>query len=561
MSWRTAPSRSEVPKEAALTSEFTAEEEAILRRFFTNLDRPVFALVNMPEVVKGALFARYSRSPKSLRRLFLDEFVRDRAAGVEAISAEIQTNSESETSEATGRAEALYNRIFTEYGDDSVAQLGGAHVACEDVSNVLTKVLERGRLMSYLEQSTRYIRYDRKAAGRYRFHNPFSAGTRLWDRFEEYGSRLFAAYSEMFGTVEAAVRDTHPNDHGDPDSVYEPAVRAKVCDVLRGLLPAATQSSVGIFGTGQAYEGLVMRLLASGNAEAEAYAEMILEELEQVIPSFMRRVRLPERGGRWIEYMKNRDRSLRQAAEALSLSDAAPEPIANGGPSVSLTSFDSDGELRIAAAAIFAASAVGDARARMLAAGLSEKDLDDLFDALLGDRGNRRHRPGREFESAMYRFEVLSDYGAFRDLQRHRVLTIEWQPLGVSHGFGIPELIESCGLSAEWCGVMGEAAEIYCDIPESLEWAKPYVVPMAYRIRYVMEMNAREAMHMIELRTTPQGHEEYRRVCLEMHRLIAEVAGHRRVAGAMDFVGGESSALERIEAERRAAERRAARSR
>ncbi|RIK11249.1 MAG: thymidylate synthase [Acidobacteria bacterium] len=512
----------------------------------------------MPEVVKGALFARYSRSPKSLRRLFLDEFVRDRAAGVEAIAEEIQIRSDSDASEATERAEALYQRIFTEYGDDSVAQLGGAHVACEDVSNVLTKLVERGRLMSYLEQSTRYIRYDQKVGGRYRFYNPFPGGSGLDARFEAYGSRLFAAYSEMFGSVEAAVRDMYPNEHGDPTSVYEPAVRAKVCDVLRGLLPAATQSSVGIFGSGQAYEGLVMRLLASGNEEAAAYAAMILEELERVIPSFLRRVRIPDRGGRWIEYMKNRDGSLRQAVEALPISDLAPEPETGSGPFVSLTSFDSDGELRIAAAAIFVASSIGDARARMLAAGLSERELDDLFDALLGDRGNRRHRPGREFEATVYRFEVLSDYGAFRDLQRHRMLTIEWQPLGVGHGFTIPDLVEECGLADEWCSLMGEAAEIYCDIPDSLAWSKPYVVPMAFRIRYVMELNAREAMHLIELRTTPQGHEEYRRVCLEMHRLIAEVAGHRRVARAMSFVGGESSALERIEAERRAAERRTA---
>lgn len=560
MLWHIAQSRSPSHEEATLTSEFTAEEEAILRRFFTNIDRPVFALVNLPEVVKGALFARYSRSPKSLRRLFLDEFVRDRDVGVEAIAEEIKSRVGSDTSEATVRADALYQRIFTEYGDDSVAQLGGAHLACEDVSNVLTKLLERGRLMAYLEQSTRYIRYDKKVGGRYRFFNPFEEGSSLGVRFESYGSRLFAAYSEMFSSVQAAVREIYPNKDGDPDSVYGLAVRAKVCDVLRGLLPAATQSSVGIFGNGQAYEGLVMRLFASGNAEAEAYAAMILEELEQVIPSFVRRVRIPDRGGRWIEYIKDRDHSRRRAVGALQLPDAAPGSPSDRGPVVSLTSYDPDGELRIAAAAIFAGSSIEDAKARSVAASLSARDLDDLFDSLLGDRTNRRHRPGREFEATTYRFEVLSDYGAFRDLQRHRMLTIEWQPLGVEHGFSLPELIEKCGLADRWCSIMMEAAEIYGEIPDSKAWAKSYVVPMAYRIRYVMEMNAREAMHLIELRTTSHGHEEYRRVCLEMHRVIDEVAGHRRIARAMNFVGGEPSALERLESERRAAERRSAQS-
>src|SRR3981081_2330037 len=141
--------------------EFSDAEADILRRYFTNLDRPVFALVNLPEVVKGALFARYSRSAKSLRRLFLDEFVGDLdVSGDHTIDATV----------GLARAEQLYDRVFVEYGDDSVAQLGGVHLACEQASNLLTKVLEWGRLMAYMEQSTRYIAYDTRIGGRYRFY-------------------------------------------------------------------------------------------------------------------------------------------------------------------------------------------------------------------------------------------------------------------------------------------------------------------------------------------------------------------------------------------------------
>src|SRR5436853_5791935 len=146
-----------------VTETFSPDEAEILERHFTNVDRPVFALTNLPEVVKGALFARYSRSHKSLRRLFLDEFVGDLdLTGDLTVDATVGLK----------RAEQLYERVFLEYGDDSVAQLGGVHLACEQASNLLTKVLEWGRLMSYLEQSTRYIPYDSRFQGRYPYFRP-----------------------------------------------------------------------------------------------------------------------------------------------------------------------------------------------------------------------------------------------------------------------------------------------------------------------------------------------------------------------------------------------------
>ena len=171
----------------------------MLRRYFTNLDGPVFALVNLPEVVKGALFARYSRSAKSLRRLFLDEFVGDLdISGDQTIDATVGVQ----------RAEALYEKVFVEYGDDSVAQLGGVHLACEQASNILTKVLEWGRLMSYLEQSTRYIAYDARLGGRYRFYrDPAILASRLGTRYVGDMDRLFDAYSQVLAAVTDHVRD------------------------------------------------------------------------------------------------------------------------------------------------------------------------------------------------------------------------------------------------------------------------------------------------------------------------------------------------------------------
>src|SRR3954466_13967054 len=231
-----------------VAEHFDDEEQAVLRPYFTNLDGPVFALVNLPEVVKGALFARYSRSDKSLRRLFLDEFVGD---------LDITGDLTVDASIGLKRAEQLYDRVFLEYGDDSVAQLGGVHLACEQASNLLTKVLEWGRLMSYLEQSTRYIAYDTRIGGRYRFYrDPAVLGSPLGTRYVGDMDRLFDTYAELVPLMAACFRERFPKDPSDTDFVYRQAVPAKAFDALRGILPAASLSNVGVYGPRKGNEHL-----------------------------------------------------------------------------------------------------------------------------------------------------------------------------------------------------------------------------------------------------------------------------------------------------------------
>src|SRR5438477_5227906 len=275
--------------------QFTPEEAATLRPYFTNLDGPVFALTNLPEVVKGALFARYSRSALSLRRLFLTEFVGELdMAGDETVDATVGLR----------RAEELYARVFFEYGDDSVAQLGGVHLACEQASNLLTKVLEWGRLMSYLEQSTRYIPYDSRLNGRHRYLRPSEiCESRLGARYVADLDTLFDTYSAMLPAMMDWAREQHPKQASDSDFVYKQTIKAKACDAVRGVLPAATLSNVGIYGTGQAYEALLLRMRAHPLPEAGLYAQLMLEELRKVIPSFLVRVDRPDRGEAWSAYI------------------------------------------------------------------------------------------------------------------------------------------------------------------------------------------------------------------------------------------------------------------
>jgi thymidylate synthase ThyX len=523
---------------------FTQDEIARLAPHFTNTDSRVFALVNLPETVKGALFARYSRSPKSLRRLFLDEF-----AGAVADTGGTPGGADV----GVARAEKLYQRVFNDYGDDSVAQLGGVHLAVEDASNVLTKVLERGRLMAYLEQSTRYIPYTERRDGRWRYLVPAELDDHpLRRQYVATMDAAFDVYARWIDPMRVWFEARYPKAAGDSDAVYRSAIRAKALDTLRGLLPAATQSNVGIYGTGQAYEAMLLRMRAHPLAEVRDTADLILADLRKVIPAFLTRVDQPERGGCWSRYLaETRDRAIEAAARLTTGVEAAPAA------EVTLTDFDPEGEIKVIAAALYEASSLPDADLLALARRMPVDDRVALLRAYVGDRANRRHKPGRAFERTSYRFDVLTDYGAFRDLQRHRLLTIEWQPLSAHHGFTQPEAIVEAGGNAEWQGVMERSAVVSEAIAAAgLAAVAPYAVSMAYRVRFVMDMNAREAMHVIELRTAPAGHPAYRRVCQAMHRRIAEVAGHKAIAEAMQFADHSEVELERLQEERRLEKKR-----
>jgi thymidylate synthase ThyX len=540
-----------------IEEEFTADEEAILRRYVTNLHLPVFALVNLPEVVKGALFARYSRSPKSLRRLFLDEFVRD---------LDISGDVTLDATVGLARAEQLYEKVFVEYGDDSVAQLGGVHLACEQSSNVLSKVLEWGRLMAYLEQSTRYIAYNnRLESGHYRYYRPSEILESPYGaRYVGDMDRVFDTYGELLPTVQASVAARFPQQAGDSDFVYRQAVKAKALDALRGLLPAACLSNIGLYGTGQSYEQLLLRMRAHPLPEARTYADMMLTELRKVIPSFLQRVDVAERGGEWTAYLAaTRDDTARvvdrlwpdDQAGATDATDATGD---TGDPPAELTllDFDPEGEDKVLAAVCFSQSSCSEAEALRRVRLLSGEDRVALLAAYVGERTNRRHRPGRAFERTDYRFELVTDYGAFRDLQRHRMLTIEWQRLGIALGYDMPELVADAGVSDSYRATIDRAEDLFRTLQPHFPEQASYAVALAHRIRYVMQCNAREAMHLIELRSGPQGHPAYRRVAQQMHRAIAEQAGHHAIAAAMTFVDHGATELERLESERRAERRR-----
>jgi thymidylate synthase ThyX len=516
---------------------FTDQERARLRAHFTNLDRPVFAIVNLPETVKGALFARYSRYPGTLRRLFLDEF-----------AGELSTfPGEWDVGEGD-RAAALYERIFVGYGDDSVAQLGGAHLGCEWVSNVLTKLLQRPRLGAYLEQSTRYIAYDAPMPdppGGYRYYRDPELGPAYVGAMDE----LFSIYGRALPTVIAWAEDRFPRDEREAPAAHARAIRAKALDLLRGLLPAGSLSHMGIFASGQTYEQLILRLLAHPLPEARRYGGMIFDEVKAVMPSFVARIERPDRGGEWISYLESRARAGERWAQRLGLDDRTH--AGDQGPSVTLLQVQGD-EDELLSGLLFESCSASETAIREAIAGLDGNGRAALLGDLVGERANRRHRPGRGFEALRYRFEIVSDYGAFRDLQRHRMLTVQWQSLTPDLGAGIPEQIELAGVGDEYRRALEISAREYGRLADTgLELSAPYALCLGYRIRFILDLNAREAMQLIELRSSREGHPSYRAVAREMHAQIDAV--HPAVAGAMTHVDRNTEPrLERILSEIRA---------
>jgi thymidylate synthase ThyX len=518
---------------------FTPEERALLEPHFTNLDRPAFCLVNLPETVKGALFARYSRYSGTLRRLYLEEFAADAGDAPRPFD-----GAEGE------RAARLYENVFIGYGDDSIAQLGGAHLACEWVSNLLTKILQRGRLAAYLEQSTRYIPYDEPMpGGGYRYYSDDELGHAYRDAIDE----LFGIYSRGLAGVQEWAAERWPRGDDQPERAWRSSIRAKALDLLRGLLPAATLSHVGVYATGQAYEQLLLRLAASPLPEARAFGEMIQRELEQVIPSFVARVGRPDRGGDWIDHLRERREETERAVARLGLDRRGGEPV----PSVDLVHVDGT-EDDLLAATLYESAGVGEVDIRRRIGALDPIERAELIGELAGERRNRRHRPGRGWEAVRYRFEIVSDYGGFRDLQRHRLLTCQWQRLGPELGAGVPDEIREAGFGGEY----ERALELSRGEFERLESAglaeaAPYALCLGYRIRYVLDLNAREAMHVCELRSGREGHPTYRAVAQAMHEAIAAV--HPAIAKAMVHVDSTTEPrLERILSEIRTHRKRTA---
>ena len=544
-----------------MSEKFTPAEEKNLTPFFTNLHEPVFGL-RLPQEVAGALFSRYSRSTKSLRRTFLDEFLGDPELALGELLG--GTAPQGDQSAALKKARAFYDRVLVGYGDDSVAQLGGAHLACENISNVAAKILEDARIgIAPLEKSTRYVRFDhRDENGDYLFYRePKIMASRHAAAYLEVMNLLFESYSRrmepMIEFVKSslpmeAIEVRHPQTGAAlsyreagkdeklkkwAENAYRSTVRAQACDALRGYLPAATLTNVGFFGVGQAFEYLLTKLYSHELTEPKDLAAAIHGELNTLIPSFVKRARFSG-------YLAGTYDGVRSLASKV----IKRRPVSPTKP-VALVDYDRQAEEKVVAAILYSHSRHPLQDLRKLVAKMGPGERKRVLDEYLKRRSSRRDKPGRAFEHVYYTFDIVGNLGLYRDLHRHRILTQERQDFTTVHGYDTPKEIIEAGFKDDFDRCMEKAAELYEKLHRDLPLEAQYVVPFAYKIRWYMKMNLREAVFIGELRTMPQGHPDYRQIVQLMWKEIQRV--HPALAQYAKFIDWKSYRLGRLQSEMR----------
>jgi len=533
-------------------SEFSIKEKKILSVHFSNTDDNVFAIITPKQVDRGALMSRYSRTNKSMRRIFLDEFLKNK-----------------------NRGEEFYNRVLLEYGDDSVAELGEAQIAIEGLSNIAVKKIEDRRIgLSYLEKSSRYVTWNKKEKGKYRFYrDPEIIKSRFAEMYEETCNFSFDVYSKNIEPMIKYVREKYPIEkYSFKDStdgkeksfsklknevdvksasmIYRGSTKAKALDILRGLLPASTLTNVGITGNGRAFEYLLTVLGSSELREERDLASKIKKELDTTIKSFVRRAD-DKYGKAFQKYL----RDIKNKSKLITNKEIKPKPVT--GVITNLVDYESE---KIAIDKIITSIMYEQSPSTSYqnilqqVKSLSKEKKIKIINEFTKLRTNRRHRPSRAFENVYYTFDLCNNFGMFRDFHRHRALTLERQLLTTDHGYSISNEIKILGIEKDFMDCMNKTKVTFDKIRKKYPEQGQYVVNFAYNYPYFMKFNLREACHLIELRTIPQGHADYRRVAQQMFKRINKV--HPNLSKIMKFVDLKEYDLERFESEKRIEEKR-----
>jgi thymidylate synthase ThyX len=532
-------------------SEFSNKEKKILSGHFSNTDGNVFAIITPRQVDRGALMSRYSRTDKSMRRIFLDEFLQNK-----------------------NRGEEFYNRVLLEYGDDSVAELGEAQIAIEGLSNIAVKKIEDRRIgLSYLEKSSRYVAWNKKINGKYRFYrDPTIMKSKFVDLYEDTCNFSFDVYSRNIDPMIKYIREKYPiekytfrdsrdgieksfsklkeeKDIKSANMIYNGSTKAKALDILRGLLPASTLTNVGITGNGRAFEYLLTILGASELEEEQNLASKIKKELDTTIKAFVKRAD-DKYGKAFQTYLQQIKKSSKKISREI-------KPKIVSGVRTELVDHESEKNAidKIITSIIYEQSPSTSynniiQQIKKMPNAKKIKIIEEFGDI----RKNRRHRPSRAFESVYYTFDLSNNFGMFRDFHRHRALTLERQLLTTDHGYNIPDEIKILGIEKDYRDCMSKTKQTFDKIRIKHPEQGQYVVNFAYNYPYFMKFNLREACHLIELRTVPQGHIDYRRVAQQMYKEINKI--HPNLSKIMKFVDLKEYDLERFESEKRTEEKR-----
>ncbi len=505
----------------------TDEGKKRIESWVTDVESPVYAFSEDadPQAVAAAM-ARLSRNSNDLRTIIASEFIEDADKEI-----------------------GLLRRVVNQFGDDSVMQLYPLQVVVEGMSNLATKEVEWGRLAAYLEQSTRYLRFDKKDEnGRYAYYTPAEFDDETTELYEKTNNEIFDTYSELYEKLKQYIMDNSSTPEDERDGAWRTACHAQACDGVRSLLPASTKATVGIVGSAQAVNNMIQHLRSHELPEMNKIGGQVLDAVRAVAPVFFERTDMPTRGDLIVHHRsETRDQSKDLAKQILPELEVSKEDM---GPGVKLVGVDG-AEDELVVKILADSSDYPYEKIIEVVEQLDSEKKEEVLKTYIGDRYNRRAKPGRAFEFLHYTFEVQCDYGAFRDIQRHRIVDgLDWQSLDIKLGHVTPDIIVNAGLDQAYQSAFKKSQELYGELKKrGYDDQAQYATLFGHMMRFTVKINARSLVHTAELRTSPQGHPAYRKVYQDMHKLVAEV--HPNVAEAMKFVSqSEDEELARLGAEK-----------
>jgi thymidylate synthase ThyX len=487
-----------------MAESFTREEVALLTPYVTDVEKPIYALKNLPEEVVAVLFAYYSRSRESLRRNLL------RLIEEQDVDLSVRLSStpleEAELGGAREKARQFHEKWVVGYGHASVAEHAVVHLAIEDVSIIATKLIEDARLASYTEKSTRYVLFDAEKFFRVPrlMQSPYAA------LYEDTVRSLLSTYVALVPKVVECVKASVPRRPTQSERAYESACRAKAYDLLRYLLPASTLTNLGLTMNARALEHLLTKLMSHPLEEARHIGTAVKIEAEQLVPTLLKYAD-------YNPYMAETEQAMWQLGGDMF---AVGEPLET--PEVSLVRFPVDAEEQLATAILYGYTAASWVQIAERVGKLGAEARRRIIDEYLRRRGPH-DQPLRALEHLYYTFDIVLDYGAFRDIQRHRMATQTRQHVSTRYGYSVPDDLVAYGLGDVFQACMERAADAYSRMAADYPLEAPYVLPLAYRIRVLFAWNLRELFHFIQLRSAKQGHFSYRRIAQQVYAEIERV--------------------------------------
>ncbi len=496
------------------------EDAHLVAPFFTNLDDSVYGITFLPPEVIGALCSRTSRAKDDLRLVFLKEFMKPFLGGnddyAKDLSALVTFLHEHPVEKifANPKARDFYITWLAQFGDDSIAQMAGAHLVFGALSQIAIKHIEDMRVgIAPIEKSTRYVDYSSKVNGKYRYYqDPVLADIGLADEYRQAMDNLFETYTALMQEYMVFLKAKYP---AEEDRV----LKTKAFDVLRLILPNSTVSQVAFFSNGQSFEYMVNRSLDHVLGEIRWAAQRSFEELSKFIPAFLRRVDT-EPAKAYRQYLSGKSTRVREILRAMNWQEEAP--LVNG-PAVKLLEFDADAENKIIAGLVFKETnepfdvALGKVHA------LTQDQKEEILKAALKDRTQKYYKVPRAFENAFMRFEITMNIGAWRDLHRHRMHTQERQLFTIANGFDIPPELKEAGLDARYISAIQKIEELYKKVAVHNVDLAQYCTTMAHRVRFQQYQNFRAFFWEAELRTIAQGHPDYRKIEHDKIKLVQPI--------------------------------------